>query len=215
MLSSAASTPLSIIFLMPNHPAQAQMDSASTVADTDIGCRYVLGIDQATSTGFAFAVEGTATILHSGNLQFPGKLGERMTRFENWFSRLLEQYAPSLVVYEAPHFRGQTSTLSCVALVVTMIKVCEATRTPICCAHTQALKKFATGSGGKDVGKDAMIAAANKYLKGKVLVYSKKTGDDDEADAIHLARWGALGCPKNSPAKKPPRIRSRRKSTTI
>lgn len=145
--------------------------------------RTVLGVDQATHTGFA-VIDEQGNIISSGTKAFSTKLGERLNQFEAWFRDMLITYAPAMVVYEKPHFRGYDSTVSCVGLVVEMLKGAAATGTPLNGVHTATLKSFATGSG--KATKEEMTEAANKAAG----VNLSAASNNDEADAIHLARYG-------------------------
>ena len=143
----------------------------------------ILGIDQATHTGFAVIAE-SGEIIVSGTKTFSSKVGVRLCEFEQWFSDLLRTHMPIMVVYEKPHFRGYDSTVSCVGLVAEMLKCSAITGTPLHGVHSATLKSFATGYGR--ASKADMTTAANEATHSKL----NAKENNDEADAIHLARYG-------------------------
>ena len=142
----------------------------------------VLGIDQATKTGYAVVTDGEVTT--SGTKVFSTQLGKRLVDFESWFREMLITHTPSVVVYEKPHFRGYDSTISCVGLIINMIKVCYESGTPLVGVHSATLKSFATGYG--KATKEQMTKAATEHTGIKL----ETTKNNDEADAIHLAQYG-------------------------
>ena len=143
----------------------------------------ILGIDQATHTGYAVIAE-SGDIIVSGTKTFSKSVGARLQEFEEWFDDLLREHAPIMVVYEKPHFRGYDSTVSCVGLVAEMLKCSTATGTPLHGVHSATLKSFATGYGR--ASKEDMTSAANQATHTKL----NAKDNNDEADAIHLARYG-------------------------
>lgn len=144
----------------------------------------VLGIDQASATGWA--VWSDNKITDSGTAYFKGSdKGKKFSEFESWLKTTIQTYNPDVLFFEAPHFRGYAATLIGVGMVALMHKVCYELGLPLESVHSQTLKKFATGKGFK-VDKDAMTEAAAK-LTGKDLSVKK---DNNEADAIHLAYYG-------------------------
>ena len=155
----------------------------------------ILGIDQATHTGFA-VIDETGEIIVSGTKTFSSKIGIRLCEFEQWFNDLLRDYTPIMVVYEKPHFRGYDSTVSCVGLVAEMLKGASATGTPLHGVHSATLKSFATGYGRAT--KADMTSAANKATHTKL----NAKENNDEADAIHLARYGWEVLTKEEKPKK-------------
>lgn len=144
----------------------------------------VLGIDQATHTGFAVVEPG---ILHtSGTHVLRGQVAQRFSEFAAWFRNMLKTHLPDLVVYEKPHFRGYDSTLSGVGLISLIQMICYETGTQCTGVHTATLKKFATGYG--KATKTEMTTMANR-VEGLSL---NVKDNNDEADAIHLALYGLL-----------------------
>lgn len=144
----------------------------------------VLGIDQASSTGWAIVTDGN--VAASGTAAFKGERGKKYSEFSQWFRNTLMEYNPDVVYCEAPHFRGYAATMIGVGMVAIMHKVCYEVGISIEEVHSQTLKKFATGKGF-NVSKDAMTEAASK-LTGKKL---NTKNDNNEADAIHLAYYGS------------------------
>lgn len=143
----------------------------------------VLGIDQASHTGFAIVTDGK--LINSGTVVFKGHVGKRLSEFTSWLRLMLQQELPDLVVYERPHFRGYAATLSGVGLIAIINMLAYETGTQLMDVHTATLKKFATGYGRAK--KSAMTAAANEETKLKL----KTKENNDEADAIHLALYGS------------------------
>lgn len=146
----------------------------------------VLGIDQATHTGFAVAEPG---VLHtSGTKVLRGAVAQRFSEFAAWFGGMIKTHLPDLVVYEKPHFRGYDATLSGVGLIALIQMICYETGTKCIGVHTATLKKFATGYG--KASKTEMTTMANR-LEGLSLETKE---NNDEADAIHLALYGVNEC---------------------
>ena len=143
----------------------------------------VLGIDQASATGWAVVTEGE--IRASGTEKFKGTRGKKYSEFASWFRTKLMEHNPDAVYCEAPHFRGYAATMIGVGMVAIMNQICYEMGVPIEEVHSQTLKKFATGRGFK-VSKDAMTKAASELI-GKKLTTKE---DNNEADAIHLAYYG-------------------------
>lgn len=144
----------------------------------------VLGIDQASATGWAVVSENE--IKASGTAKFKGTRGKKYSEFSSWFRATLMEHNPDVVYCEAPHFRGYAATMIGVGMVAIMHQVCYEMGITIEEVHSQTLKKFATGKGFK-VSKDAMTKAASE-LTGKKL---NTKDDNNEADAIHLAYYGS------------------------
>lgn len=143
----------------------------------------VLGIDQASHTGFAVVSDGK--LINSGTVVFKGHVGKRLSEFTSWLRSMLQQELPDLVVYERPHFRGYAATLSGVGMISAINMIAYETGTQLMDVHTATLKKFATGHG--KAKKSAMTAAANEETN----LNLKTKENNDEADAIHLALYGS------------------------
>lgn len=143
----------------------------------------VLGIDQATHTGYAVVDSGS--LVDSGTQVFKGHVGKRISEFTAWLKLKIQTELPDLVVYERPHFRGYAATLSGVGLIASILAVCYELGVRAVDVHTATLKKFATGYG--KASKSEMTGAANRA---EGLSLNTKE-NNDEADAIHLALYGS------------------------
>lgn len=156
----------------------------------------LLGLDQSTKTGYAVCDSATGEIIISGHYNVKSADGKRLSagaafnRFEHWLESLLEEHAPILVVFEQPHFQGYNATVELVGFVAIILKVCARHNIAVDSVHTSTLKKFATGNGRAD--KSDMTSAAEKIIGRSLSVVD----DNDEADAIHLVRWGFEKCRK-------------------
>ena len=142
----------------------------------------VIGIDQASHTGFAVIRDGE--LVKSGTQVFSGDLAKRLSGFLKWFRELVFDELPDFVVFEKPHFRGYAATISGSALIGLIQLVCYETGVACEGVHSATLKKAATGYGRAT--KKAMTAAANDKEGTKLKVKE----NNDEADAIHLALNG-------------------------
>lgn len=147
----------------------------------------VLGLDQATSTGYAIA-DDTGKILASGHIKFSGDRGEKFLAFYRWLEKIVFDYNPDMIAHERPHFRGDAATELCVGFCALINMVATEHGLPVHAVQSMVLKKWATGNGRAE--KEDMTKAAQAFVEKKLEV--KK--DNDEADAIHIARWGALEC---------------------
>lgn len=143
----------------------------------------VIGLDLATKTGWCLRHDGK--ILASGVQDFAKRRGESngllFLRFRRWLFELVE-LAPDLelVAYEAAHMRGGAATEILVGLQTHCQSIAAEIQVECAPVHTATLKKFATGSG--KASKTDMILAASKIKDGQI-------ADDNEADAILLAKW--------------------------
>lgn len=144
----------------------------------------VLGVDQASHTGYAVVSDGE--LIRSGTTVFSGHVGKRLSEFANWLRETLSLELPDLLVYERPHFRGYAATLSGVGMIAVINMIAYETGTATMDVHTATLKKFATGYG--KAAKSEMTAAANA-ANDKLKLKTKE--NNDEADAIHLALYGS------------------------
>ena len=140
----------------------------------------VLGLDIASRTGWALsdgrygAFEGGDTTGHS---QACGAFGD-------WLSGFITENQPSAVVVEGLvkggiGFNAKAFKMAGVAAYICQIREIAMTEYAPC-----ALKKYATGKG--NARKPDMIAAANKRFGVRLT-----ENQDDEADALFLAAWGA------------------------
>lgn len=147
----------------------------------------VLGLDCATKTGWAL-VDETGQVIESGVQDFSKRRGESnglmFLRFRKWLNDMLQAVAdPEIVVaYERAHFRGGAATEVCVGLQTRVQEIAEEWHAEYVPVTTSEVKKFATGRG--TAGKDQMVEAASTVL-------GRLPFDDNEADAIHIARWAA------------------------
>jgi len=121
--------------------------------------------------------------IESGTVTFELKRGEstgmRFILFNRWLEGMIQNVAPSLVVYEMAHHRGGYATEFLLGLVTRVQEICARFRIDCTSIHSATLKKKATGSG--KASKEEMIAAAEATLGRKVL-------DDNEADAVMLVK---------------------------
>lgn len=163
----------------------------------------ILALDMATSTGWAFIdTDDPNASYKSGVLQYREKMGrgrdrtekplclvERLLRFRSDLQlKLIGNLAPNLIVYEQAHHRGGPATRSGLGMeTVLIMEAAHAGRTSHG-VHSGTLKKFCTGQGKAE--KEAMIAFA-KFLT------QREITDDNEADAICLAHWGAQHAVEN------------------
>ena len=81
------------------------------------------------------------------------------------------------------------------------MEICEQRKIPYTNVHSTSLKKWVTDNGR--ASKEDMIDYANRFTR-KIII------DDNEADAIHIARWGAIEGVK--PRVKKTRTKRRTKS---
>lgn len=145
----------------------------------------ILAFDCATKTGWAIS-DGKGKILESGVQDFSKKRGESngilFLRFRKWLENLIAMTEPDVIAYERAHFRGGAATELCVGLQTRVQEVAEAKKILLLPVTTSQLKKFATGKG--NAGKEEMISAAR-------VVLNREPIDDNEADAVHIARFTA------------------------
>jgi len=147
----------------------------------------ILGLDMATKTGWCF-VDDRGQVVESGVQDFTKKRGEGngllFLRFRKWLNELTRCLVRGkkvrLIAYEQAHHRGGAATVLCVGLETRAQE--QAAKLGIESAPVMAnrLKHFATGKGRARKGE--MIEAAARIL-GRAPV------DDNEADAVHVARW--------------------------
>lgn len=145
----------------------------------------ILGIDQASSAGWAIC-NRSGEIQSYGVQVTTGIPGMKLWRFLTWLDTLVESRQPILIVHEQPHFRGFSSSFLGCGFASIIHLVAAKHNIEVAAVHTQELKKWATGSGGAQ--KEDMVRAAEKIIGRNLSVKQ----DNDKADAIHIARWGAL-----------------------
>lgn len=108
----------------------------------------------------------------------------RLLRFRRWLYDMFTDWKPDFVVYEQAHHRGGAATEVCVGMTGVLQMVCSEKGVQYGNVKTSVLKKFATGKG--NAGKPQMIDAAN----GLGHPFPDQVESDDQADAIHIFRWG-------------------------
>ena len=142
----------------------------------------ILAFDCAQKTGWAFMENGK--IIESGTQDYRKKRGESngllFLKYRKWFLEMIKQFEPEVVAYERAHFRGGPATEIGVGLQTRVQETATELDLILLPIHTGALKKFATGVG--NAGKQEMVDAAE-------LIIGREVCDDNEADAIHLARF--------------------------
>lgn len=140
----------------------------------------ILGLDMATKTGWCLLENGK--IIESGVQDFSKKRGESngllFLRFRKWLHVLAQNV--SFISYEQAHFRGGAATELCVGLQTRAQEIAAELGIESAPVHTAALKKFACGHGRAD--KTQMVFEAKKLI-------GRNPIDDNESDAIHVARW--------------------------
>ena len=144
----------------------------------------ILALDQASHTGWAVA-DFTGNILKSGTQEFKGVLGAKLFKFSEWLEGMVQENFPVVIAHELPHFRGYAATMTGVGFVSMINVVGYRFSIPVFGVHTGKLKKFATGMGKAD--KKDMTAVASEVIGSSL---SAKE-NNDEADAIHIARFCA------------------------
>lgn len=153
----------------------------------------IVALDCATKTGWAIA-KNDGTIVESGVQDFKKKRGESngimFLNFRKWLwdlvqtAKTLKEKEPEtdLIAYEQAHFRGGAATEVCVGLQTRCQEVAAMYVIESVPVATNSLKLFATGHGKAD--KAVMIVKAKEVL-------GRDPIDDNEADAVHIARWAA------------------------
>lgn len=139
----------------------------------------VIGLDLGRRTGLA--------VLGRNHLYFDTwalKSGSP-ARLQDFVDRLVMEIAtqqPDLVVYEKVQFIVSLAQISLHAQLAGLTEMTCAGKVECFGLPTGTLKLYATGDGQAD--KEEMIEAAQDWLGTREQLTS------DEADAIHLARWG-------------------------
>ena len=147
----------------------------------------ILGLDQATTTGFAVA-EGGA-IVESGTWELADRRragesrGMRYVRFRRALAEVFGRHPDiRLIVHEQTLLRGGAATEIANGLKAMILETAASKGVEVSCVHTTELKKWAAGSGRAD--KAAMAEACRRRS-------GRDPRDDNEADAILIALWGA------------------------
>jgi Holliday junction resolvasome RuvABC endonuclease subunit len=141
----------------------------------------ILALDLGTTTGWAI-IDGKMILSGRWNLKgdrYEGG-GMRLVRFRKYLNEVLDAEKPDLVVYEAVHQRALSTAAGhwYGAFWGATCEVCDTRAVPYSGQKVQDIKKFATGAG--NAKKEKMVEAAR--------VFVPSVADDNEADAIHLAR---------------------------
>lgn len=154
----------------------------------------ILGLDLGTQTGWA-VVTGADRILASGVESFADVAdrgyGAMFVAFRALLRNLRRNHGPfGAVAYELPFLRGSFTSRITWGMAAHVQERCAAWRCRPLSVNTMTLKKFATGSG--KAGKPEMIESASKFLRiQNACPISLVPMSEHEADAIHVARWGA------------------------
>lgn len=144
----------------------------------------ILGLDLASKTGWAI-LDGAGIV--SGTWDCSPRRGDSTSMRLIYLRAQLRRIAtesPKLVVYEAALAHGGPgSQAAAIAheLAGVLKTWCHDEGIPHHAVHVSTLKKWATGRG--NAKKPEMVAAAEAVL-------GRKVKDDNEADAVHLARYG-------------------------
>lgn len=150
-----------------------------------MSAQRVLGIDPATTTGWAVLQNGRH--VSSGSIRFDSKTEtQRYGQAHAFFIGLIDRWAPSVVAFEQVVRTHQSTRaanvyggiVGCLMAAIWRVKP----ELEIRGIYPAVLKKFATGSGKAE--KKAMIAAACRRWPGITIL------DDNHADALFLALAG-------------------------
>lgn len=140
----------------------------------------ILALDLGTNTGWALC--DARTNITSGVQSFkPSRYdggGMRFLRFKRWLAEIAASGLDAVYFEEVRRHAGVDAAHVYGGFLGVLTAWCEAHSIPYEGVPVGTIKKFATGKGNAD--KDAMIAAA------RALGFAP--ADDNEADAIHLAR---------------------------
>lgn len=148
----------------------------------------ILGLDCATKTGWCLYDSVSQKIILSGVESFARKKNEStgmmFLKFRQWLLQVLETKPRiDLVIFEMPYTsKFASSNEITLGLVSHVQTICEELLFQYTKATPTELKKFATGKGNS--GKDKMIEAVLPIL-------GRPPIDDNEADAVHIARFAA------------------------
>ena len=151
----------------------------------------ILGLDCGLSTGWCILEKGK--VVESGVEDFRPRRGSSngmlFLEYRRWLSMITlpmpgketKKKAFDLIVYEQSHQRGGAPTELQTNMTGRVQEVGAAMKIPFTAVHAATLKKETTGKG--NASKEDMKKWASRFL-GRVCE------DDDEADAIALAKWG-------------------------
>ena len=171
-----------------------------------------LSVDPATHTGWG--IHHWLTGVQSGVQDFTGPkhepVGLKLHRFRLWFESQLQATDISVVIFEEPHHRGQSTNIL-LGMTAHIKELCASHDIPHVPIRSMTLKKFATGKGHAD--KDEMVAAAIErfpHFREKMILYAaahrlqqKNLTEprtlaalteyySDEADALFLLAHGVV-----------------------
>ncbi|MCB9947099.1 MAG: hypothetical protein H6842_04635 [Rhodospirillaceae bacterium] len=142
---------------------------------------HLLALDLGTSTGWAIRTPPGA--IASGTVEFrSGRFeggGMRFVRFAAWLRDLPGPF-DAVFFEEVRSHRGTDAAHAYGGFLAHLSAWCEAEGIPYRGVPVATIKRHATGKGNAD--KAAMMAAA--------VAAGFRPGDDNEADALHLLRWG-------------------------
>jgi hypothetical protein len=147
----------------------------------------ILGLDCGLKTGWCL-LTSNGEIYESGVQGFAKRRGESdgivYLRFRRWLKKIMED-GVKVICYEQAHQRGGYATEILVGMITRIKEVISefdeaGTHIDYLSVHSSTLKVFATGCGRSE--KAAMIKSAVEFA-------GKEVTDDNEADAIHIARW--------------------------
>jgi Holliday junction resolvasome RuvABC endonuclease subunit len=161
--------------------------------------KIIIGLDLATHTGWCCLKDGV--YVSSGVQDFSKRRGEgnglMLMRYAKWLQELISlctdgldwKWPVQLIAYEQAHMRGGAATEICVGLQTHTQSVCATLGIETAPVHTHTLKKFALGKGRGD--KSEMVQKAQSWLHTfhHANMKAMSLESDDEADAIHVARW--------------------------
>lgn len=159
----------------------------------------VLGVDIACLSGWAVVedLDGVLALRDYGVIDIKGKEGPaRFRNARDAYRELLEAHDPDLVCYELVNFgKFRLAYKSFCSLRAIFLLCCAEKGVPLCEVDTSGLKEYWAGRGG--ASKADMCRATREHTG--VGVYSEeevgkkayRKGDEDRADAIAIAFWGA------------------------
>lgn len=144
----------------------------------------ILALDQATKTGWAFAiivdkqVRSSASGVENFQPRAHESTGMRLVRFKGWLSDTLENLKPDLVIYESPHVRHRNAAAVGYAMSGLIETVCTEEGINYTNAQPKEIKRHATGTG--NANKEMMVEAAKKRWPLDTII------DNNHADALWI-----------------------------
>ena len=164
----------------------------------------ILALDLATSTGYAYS-DGVGGIINSGSVKFKGTPGEKFLALHSWLESEVLTNRPTVIIYEKPHFRGSAATMLCVGFATVVQMIATSYNIQLIGVSSRTVKAFATNN--RDADKTEMTEAA-RAITGKDLDVKN---DNDQADAIHIARWCAWALQNPEVLEPKPKKKSSKK----